>query len=121
MVILHLNNSLTIKKLKFMKKQIFKRKDIIMMGDYDDFEQSSCPSYLMENANSVCFVEKINKIEPIEGADKIELITIGNYSCIVEKFKHVIGELIIIAVTDAVIPEKIAKDLNIKNYLKNGG
>ena len=103
-----------------MKKQIFKRKDIIMMGDYDDFEQSSCPSYLMENANSVCFVEKINKIESIEGADKIELITIGNYSCIVEKGKYLKEELIIIAVTDAVIPEKIAKDLNIKNYLKNG-
>ena len=109
---------LTIKKLKFMKKKLFKIKDV-MMGDYNDFEQSS-PSYLMENVNSVCFVEKINKIEPIEGADKIELITIGNYSCIVQKKTHVIGELIIIATTDAVIPEKIAKDLNIKNYLKNG-
>ena len=58
MVILHLNNSLTIKKLKFMKKQIFKRKDIIMMGDYDDFEQSSCPSYLMGKCKLCLFCRK---------------------------------------------------------------
>lgn len=75
----------------------------------------------MENNNSVCFVAKINEIKEIVGADNIELAIIGGWNCIIKKGAHSAGDLVVIATTDAVIPQKLSDELGVTNYLRNGG
>lgn len=74
----------------------------------------------MKNQNSVCFVSKISEIKPINGADKIVLAVIEGWECIVKKDQHTVGELVVVATTDAIIPEKIAEEMNITSYLRKG-
>jgi RNA ligase (TIGR02306 family) len=74
----------------------------------------------MENLNSVCYVAKIDEIKAIEGADNIEQAVIGGWNCIVKKGSHTINDHVIIATTDAVIPEDIAESVGITNYLRKG-
>ncbi len=75
----------------------------------------------MENNNSVCFVGRISEIKPIEGADKIELVVVNGWNCISKKDEHTVGELAIIATTDAIIPEELSDGLGVTNYLRKGG
>lgn len=75
----------------------------------------------MENNNSVCFVAKINEIKPIEGADNIELAVVGGWNCIVKKDAHSVNELVVVATTDAIIPQELSDKLGVTNYLRNGG
>lgn len=74
----------------------------------------------MENLNSCCFISTVDEIRPIEGADKIELALVKGWSCIVKKGSHSVGDLVVCATTDAVIPESISTDLNVKDYLRSG-
>ena len=74
----------------------------------------------MENNNSVAFVATINEIKPIEGASNIEQAVIGGWNSVIPIGTHKVGEMVIIATTDAVIPEDLANHLQIKNYLRNG-
>jgi RNA ligase (TIGR02306 family) len=75
----------------------------------------------MENNNSVCYVAEINDIKPIEGADNIVLAVVGGWNCIVKKDTHSIGEFVVCATTDAVIPFELSEKLGVTNYLRNGG
>jgi RNA ligase (TIGR02306 family) len=75
----------------------------------------------MENNNSVCYVARIKEIKPIEGADNIQLATIGGWNCIVKKGAHKVGELVVCTTTDAVIPQTLSDELGVTNYLRNGG
>jgi hypothetical protein len=72
----------------------------------------------MENNNSVCYVARINEIKPIPGADNIEHGVIGGWNCIIKKGEYKVDDLVIVATTDAVIPQDIAEKLNIVNYLR---
>jgi len=74
----------------------------------------------MENKDSVCYVAKINEIKPIEGADKIEQITVGGWNCIAQKNLYNVNDLVIVATTDAVIPEELAEELSVTSYLRKG-
>lgn len=74
----------------------------------------------MKNENSVCFVAKINDIQPILEADKIVLATIGGWNCIIPKDKYKINDLVIIATTDAVLPQNLVDLTNTGNYLRAG-
>lgn len=74
----------------------------------------------MENNNSVCFVAKINEVRAIEGADNIELIVVGGWNAITKKGEFKEGERIIIATTDAVIPEKLSEKMGVTSYLRKG-
>lgn len=74
----------------------------------------------MENNNSVCFIAKINKLSPIEGADKIELAQINGWTSVVQKNIHKEGDLILCITTDAVIPENLANTWGVTNYLRKG-
>jgi len=74
----------------------------------------------MENQNSVCFVARINEIKPIEGADNIELAVIGGWNCIVKKGEYTHRDLVVVATTDAVIPQELSDAMNVTNYLRKG-
>ena len=73
----------------------------------------------MKNENSVCFVSVINNIQSIPDADNIELAVINGWHCVVKKSSHSIGDLVICATTDAMIPLEISEKLGITNYLRN--
>jgi len=75
----------------------------------------------MENNNSICYVAEINDIKPIEGADNIVLAVVGGWNCIVKKDSHTIGEFVVCATTDAVIPFELSEKLGVTSYLRNGG
>lgn len=72
----------------------------------------------MENLNSVCYVARINEIKPIEGADNIEQGVIGGWNAIIKKGEYKVNDLVVVATTDAVIPEGLAEKLNVVNYLR---
>jgi RNA ligase (TIGR02306 family) len=74
----------------------------------------------MENLNSVCYVSVINEIKPIEGADKIVLATVGGWNCVIQKDAYKIGDLVIVATTDAVIPIQLSNELAVTSYLRKG-
>jgi RNA ligase (TIGR02306 family) len=74
----------------------------------------------MENPNSVCYIAKINKIEPIENADNLELATINGWTSVVRKCSHVVGDLVLCMTTDAVIPEALAVKWGVDSYLRKG-
>lgn len=74
----------------------------------------------MTNPNSCCYVDSIREIRAIEGADNIELATIGGWNCVVQKGSYEVGQHVIVATTDAVIPEKLSEELNITSYLRKG-
>ena len=75
----------------------------------------------MENNNSVCFVSRINEIKIIEGADNIEQAVIGGWNCIIKKNEYNVNDLVVIATTDAVIPQGLSDAMNVTNYLRKGG
>lgn len=75
----------------------------------------------MENNNSVCYMATINEIRPIEGADKIESVIVGGWNCIAQKGEQNVGDVVIIATTDAVIPEKLSDEMGVTSYLRKGG
>jgi RNA ligase (TIGR02306 family) len=75
---------------------------------------------MIENANSVCYVARINEIKPIPGADNIEVGVIGGWNCIIKKGDYKVGDLVGIATTDAVIPQRLSDAMNVTNYLRKG-
>jgi len=74
----------------------------------------------MENNDSVCYVARINEIRPIDGADNIELAIVGGWNCITKKGEYNAGDLIVVATTDAVIPQELSDVMNVTNYLRKG-
>ncbi len=75
----------------------------------------------MENNNSVCYIATINEINPIVGADNIELAVVGGWNCITKKGEQKIGDLVMIATTDAIIPFKLSEEMGVTSYLRKGG
>jgi RNA ligase (TIGR02306 family) len=74
----------------------------------------------MENQNSVCYVARINEIKPIPGADNIEQAVVGGWNCIIQKGQYAEGGLVVVATTDAVIPQELSDAMNVTNYLRKG-
>ena len=74
----------------------------------------------MKNENSVCYIAKIKEVNPIEGADNIELVVAGGWNAITKKGEFTIGDETIIATTDAVIPEELSEEMGVTNYLRKG-
>lgn len=51
-------------------------------------------------------ISRIQKLEPIEGKDRIELATVENYPVIVQKGEHEVGDLVVYMAYDTVLPQK---------------
>ena len=75
----------------------------------------------MENLNSVCYVARINEIKEIPGADNIEQGVIGGWNAIIKKGEYKVDDLVVVATTDAVIPQELSDAMNVTNYLRKGG
>lgn len=63
---------------------------------------------------------KIDKIETLEKADKLEMATIKGWQCLVGKGQHKEGELIIFVPPDSVVPPEQAERLKL-DFLKENG
>lgn len=74
----------------------------------------------LENQNSVCYVAKIGEIKPIDGANNIEQVNMDGWSCIIKKGEYHVGDLVVVATTDAVIPQELSDAMNVTNYLRKG-
>jgi RNA ligase (TIGR02306 family) len=74
----------------------------------------------MENQNSVCYVGKVTEVKAIEGADNIELAVVGGWNAIVKKGAQTVGEHVVVATTDAVIPQNISDAIGVTSYLRKG-
>jgi RNA ligase (TIGR02306 family) len=74
----------------------------------------------MENQNSVCYVGKVTEVKAIEGADNIELAVVGGWNAIVKKGSQTVGEHVVVATTDAVIPLNISDAIGVTSYLRKG-
>lgn len=55
---------------------------------------------------SLVHIEKIHSIEPIDGADKIELVKLLDWQCVAKKGEFKIGDLAVYHEIDCVLPEK---------------
>lgn len=65
-------------------------------------------------------VVKIDSIEPIEGADKIELVVIEGYKSIVQKGMFKVGELVAYIPEQSVVPEYILQKMELVGKLRGG-
>lgn len=74
----------------------------------------------MENLNSVCYVGRIGEIRPIEGADNIELAMVGGWQAITRKGEYQVGDKVVVATTDAVIPQALSDLMEVTGYLRKG-
>jgi RNA ligase (TIGR02306 family) len=74
----------------------------------------------MENLNSVCYVGVIGEILPIDGADNIELALVGGWQAITKKGEYSVGDKVVVATTDAVIPVELSDLMGVTNYLRKG-
>jgi RNA ligase (TIGR02306 family) len=74
----------------------------------------------MENNNSVCYVGTVTEIRAIEGADNIELAVVGGWNAITKKGEYKVGDLVVIATTDAVIPQELSDAMGVTSYLRKG-
>jgi RNA ligase (TIGR02306 family) len=74
----------------------------------------------MENLNSVCYVGVIGEIRPIEGADNIELAMVGGWHAITKKGEYGVGDKVVVATTDAVIPVELSDLMGVTGYLRKG-
>jgi hypothetical protein len=75
----------------------------------------------MENNNSVCYVGIVTEVKAIEGADNIELGVVGGWNAIIKKGEYTVGDYVVVATTDAVIPQEISDSIGVTNYLRKGG
>lgn len=66
-------------------------------------------------------IQKVVDIKPIEGADKIESVSILGWNCVAKKGDFHIGELVCYFEIDSIIPEEILKKANLWDKDKNKG
>jgi RNA ligase (TIGR02306 family) len=74
----------------------------------------------MENQNSVAYVGIIGSVSEILGADNIELVTVGGWNAITKKGEYSVGDKVVVATTDAVIPQDLSDLMGVTNYLRKG-
>lgn len=74
----------------------------------------------MENQNSVAYVGKVGVPTQIPGADNIELVTVNGWMAITKKGEYKEGDLVVVATTDAVIPQELSDSMGVTGYLRKG-
>lgn len=62
-------------------------------------------------------VVKIKAIEPIAGADAIELAVIGDYRSVIRKGQYAVGDLVVYIPEQAILPEYLITELGLEGKL----
>lgn len=62
-------------------------------------------------------VVRVSAIEPIEGADAIELAVVGDYRSVVRKGQYVPGQLAVYIPEQAVLPQDLIKEMGLEGKL----
>lgn len=75
----------------------------------------------MENLNSCCFVTTIKEVKAIEGADNIEQVVAEGWNSIVQRGLYRVNDLVVVATTDAVLPQELSDRMEVTSYLRKGG
>jgi RNA ligase (TIGR02306 family) len=63
---------------------------------------------------------KVTKVEKHPNADKLDIVTVKGWNCIVSKDNHKVGDLVIYCPPDSVIPTNIIDQYNLEFLKKNG-
>jgi RNA ligase (TIGR02306 family) len=74
----------------------------------------------MENQNSVCYVGVVTEVKAIEGADNIELAVVGGWNAITKKGEYRVEDKVVVATTDAIIPDALSELMGVTSYLRKG-
>jgi RNA ligase (TIGR02306 family) len=74
----------------------------------------------MENQNSVAYVGIIGSVVEIPSADNIELVLVNGWQAITKKGEYQVGDKVVVATTDAVIPQDLSDLMGVTNYLRKG-
>lgn len=74
----------------------------------------------MDNQNSVAYVGVIGSVTEINGADNIELVMVNGWQAITKKGEYMVGDFVVIATTDAIIPLKLSDEMGVTGYLRKG-
>jgi RNA ligase (TIGR02306 family) len=59
-------------------------------------------------------------VSEIPNADNIELVTVGGWNAITKKGEYQVGDKVVVATTDAVIPQALSDLMEVTNYLRKG-
>lgn len=65
-------------------------------------------------------VTTIDAIEPHPNADRLELAQVKGWQVVVQKGQHAPGERVVYVPPDSVIPQELADEMNIAQYLSHG-
>ena len=61
-----------------------------------------------ETTRKLATIRRVDALDPIEGADKIEVATIGGWKVVTQKSIHKVGDLVLYIETDAWVPNWLA-------------
>ncbi len=61
---------------------------------------------IVDTPRKLASIQKINAINPIEGADKIEVCTVLNWECVVKKGEYKVGDMCVYVEIDSILPER---------------
>jgi hypothetical protein len=70
--------------------------------------------------NKLVTVEKVTEVLPIEKADKIENIKLGEWSVVSQKNQYKVGDLVIMIRPDAILPYDLIEKYQVREFLKKG-
>jgi RNA ligase (TIGR02306 family) len=62
-------------------------------------------------------VTKVVELKPIENADRLELVIIKGWQCVVPKDQYHVGDLVIYVPIDAVFPQPLSDKIGVTKYL----
>lgn len=68
-----------------------------------------------------CKVRTVTSIEPIENADKIEVVKLGGFVGITPKGQFSVGDLAVLFEPDSIIPDRILEELGLLGKLSGSG
>lgn len=70
-------------------------------------------------AKTIISVERVNSVEVHPDADRLEIVQVLGYKVITQKGKFKVGDAAIYFPPDILIPEKVADEFQVKQYLKH--
>lgn len=74
------------------------------MSDNNDNDNDN--DNIGETKRKLASIQKVSKVSSIEGADRIEVVEILGWECVVKKDEFKVGELVIYFEVDSILPEK---------------